>query len=365
MTQQPVPSPGRRSRPVPTGDRLAAAPTCSASLDDRLGHGRQRLGEWLTTAPQIEEDMALANVSLDLFGQARGLYAHVGELDGSGRSEDDFAILAGRAVVEQRPPRRAGASRLRVRDGPTARALDLPGRAVCGSGRFLGRDLPRCGGEGDQGGRLPPGPRPPVGGAAGDGTEESHPPDAGGPRRRTPLCSPSCSTTTSCPTAATRRVHRRAAVLAPRRGPRALGRGAVDDAPLIWPVPALAGARWPSRSPLRRDGSPPRRDAACGPFAPGRVVTALRIAPSEVDASVGEHPRPRAAGRHHRPPRHPPIGSPPNERPASSTSSSPRPTRAARRWRRSPRTCRRRRTRRRLRSPSQPPGAARPGPPTG
>jgi ring-1,2-phenylacetyl-CoA epoxidase subunit PaaC len=53
----------------------------------------QRLGEWLTNAPQIEEDMALANISLDLLGQARGLYPRVGELDGTGRSEDDFAML--------------------------------------------------------------------------------------------------------------------------------------------------------------------------------------------------------------------------------------------------------------------------------
>ena len=37
--------------------------------------------------------MALANISLDLLGQARGLYPHIGELDGTGRSEDDFAML--------------------------------------------------------------------------------------------------------------------------------------------------------------------------------------------------------------------------------------------------------------------------------
>ena len=37
--------------------------------------------------------MALANVSLDLLGQARGLYPRVGVLDGTGRSEDGFAML--------------------------------------------------------------------------------------------------------------------------------------------------------------------------------------------------------------------------------------------------------------------------------
>ncbi|MEP6649588.1 MAG: 1,2-phenylacetyl-CoA epoxidase subunit PaaC [Lapillicoccus sp.] len=88
----PVPSPGRAvDAPVPTGDRLAAAYLLGIA-DDAMVFA-QRLGEWLTNAPQIEEDMALANVSLDLLGQARGLYPHIGELDGSGRSEDDFAML--------------------------------------------------------------------------------------------------------------------------------------------------------------------------------------------------------------------------------------------------------------------------------
>ncbi|EWT06723.1 phenylacetic acid degradation protein [Intrasporangium chromatireducens Q5-1] len=63
-----------------------------AVADDAMVYA-QRLGEWLTNAPQIEEDMALANVSLDLLGQARALYARVGELDGSGRGEDDYAMF--------------------------------------------------------------------------------------------------------------------------------------------------------------------------------------------------------------------------------------------------------------------------------
>ena len=87
-----MPSPGRAvDAPVPTGDRLAAAYLLGIA-DDAMVYA-QRLGEWLTNAPQIEEDMALANVSLDLLGQARGLYAHIGELDGTLRSEDDYAML--------------------------------------------------------------------------------------------------------------------------------------------------------------------------------------------------------------------------------------------------------------------------------
>ena len=92
MSDRPVPSPGRAvDDAVPTGDRLAAAYLLGIA-DDAMVYA-QRLGEWLTNAPQIEEDMALANISLDLLGQARGLYPHIGELDGTGRSEDDFAML--------------------------------------------------------------------------------------------------------------------------------------------------------------------------------------------------------------------------------------------------------------------------------
>jgi ring-1,2-phenylacetyl-CoA epoxidase subunit PaaC len=88
----PVPSPGRAVEvPLPTGDGLAAAYLLGIA-DDAMVYA-QRLGEWLTNAPQIEEDMALANVSLDLLGQARGLYPHIGVLDGTRRSEDDFAML--------------------------------------------------------------------------------------------------------------------------------------------------------------------------------------------------------------------------------------------------------------------------------
>ncbi|MEO9153385.1 MAG: 1,2-phenylacetyl-CoA epoxidase subunit PaaC [Lapillicoccus sp.] len=88
----PVPSPGRAPvDPLPQGDALAAAYLLGLA-DDALVYA-QRLGEWLTNAPQIEEDMALANISLDLLGQARGLYPRVGQLDGTGRSEDDYAML--------------------------------------------------------------------------------------------------------------------------------------------------------------------------------------------------------------------------------------------------------------------------------
>ncbi len=60
--------------------------------DDALVYA-QRLGEWLTRAPQIEEDMALGNIGLDLLGQARALLTHAGQVEGLGRDEDALAYL--------------------------------------------------------------------------------------------------------------------------------------------------------------------------------------------------------------------------------------------------------------------------------
>jgi ring-1,2-phenylacetyl-CoA epoxidase subunit PaaC len=51
----------------------------------------QRLAEWCTHAPEIEEDIALANIALDLLGQARSLLGYAGELEGDGRTGDDLA----------------------------------------------------------------------------------------------------------------------------------------------------------------------------------------------------------------------------------------------------------------------------------
>ena len=52
-----------------------------------------RLAQWSSNAPTLEDDVALTNIALDLLGQARGLYARTAELDGTGRSEDDYAFL--------------------------------------------------------------------------------------------------------------------------------------------------------------------------------------------------------------------------------------------------------------------------------
>jgi len=55
-----------------------------------LGH---RLSEWCGHGPMLEEDIALANLGLDLVGQARSLYTYAGEVEGKGRDEDALAYL--------------------------------------------------------------------------------------------------------------------------------------------------------------------------------------------------------------------------------------------------------------------------------
>jgi ring-1,2-phenylacetyl-CoA epoxidase subunit PaaC len=55
----------------------------------------QRLGEWVGHGPALEEDLGLANIALDLIGQARLLLAYAGEIEGRGRTEDDIAFLRG------------------------------------------------------------------------------------------------------------------------------------------------------------------------------------------------------------------------------------------------------------------------------
>jgi ring-1,2-phenylacetyl-CoA epoxidase subunit PaaC len=53
----------------------------------------QRLSELVTHAPELEEELANANFALDYIGQARLFYSYAGELEGKGRSEDEFAFL--------------------------------------------------------------------------------------------------------------------------------------------------------------------------------------------------------------------------------------------------------------------------------
>lgn len=78
---------------VPAGlDGADLAAYCLALGDDALVSA-QRLTEWCSRAPELEEELALANIGLDLLGQARLLLSRAGQADGSGRTEDDFAYF--------------------------------------------------------------------------------------------------------------------------------------------------------------------------------------------------------------------------------------------------------------------------------
>jgi ring-1,2-phenylacetyl-CoA epoxidase subunit PaaC len=84
--------------------------------DTALIHG-QRLSEWCGHAPVLEEDIALANIALDLIGQARALLTRAGQLEGLGHDEDQLAFLR------------------EERDYRNATIVELPNSAGVGPGR--------------------------------------------------------------------------------------------------------------------------------------------------------------------------------------------------------------------------------------
>jgi ring-1,2-phenylacetyl-CoA epoxidase subunit PaaC len=72
-------------RAVPDGvDPASLATYCLMLGDDALVMA-QRLSAWCSWAPELEEDVALANIALDLLGQARLLYVRAVEVDPSVR----------------------------------------------------------------------------------------------------------------------------------------------------------------------------------------------------------------------------------------------------------------------------------------
>ena len=75
----------------------APAPNDEVELLLRLGDDRlvlgHRLSEWCGHAPILEEDIALANVALDLLGQATLFLRRAGAVEGKGRDEDALAYF--------------------------------------------------------------------------------------------------------------------------------------------------------------------------------------------------------------------------------------------------------------------------------
>ena len=81
---------------VPDGvDATALATYCLMLGDDALIYSH-RLQQWMTRLPELEEETALANIALDLLGQARMLLARAGQAE-------DAAAYRGSARVLPRP----------------------------------------------------------------------------------------------------------------------------------------------------------------------------------------------------------------------------------------------------------------------
>ena len=90
-------------------DAAELAATCTALGDDTLVLA-QRLAEWVTLAPELEEEVALANLGLDLLGQARLLYARCGQVDST----------SSRTIENAKSPLGSSASRT-LRNSPCSR----------------------------------------------------------------------------------------------------------------------------------------------------------------------------------------------------------------------------------------------------
>jgi ring-1,2-phenylacetyl-CoA epoxidase subunit PaaC len=78
---------------VPEGvDSAELTATCLALGDDALIYSH-RLQQWVTRAPELEEETALANIALDLLGQARLLLTRAAQAEGGSRDEDQLAFF--------------------------------------------------------------------------------------------------------------------------------------------------------------------------------------------------------------------------------------------------------------------------------
>ncbi|NKX53458.1 1,2-phenylacetyl-CoA epoxidase subunit PaaC [Arthrobacter mobilis] len=89
-------TPGNALRPEDIAEKVAAGTRISQDVAEyalRLGDDAlilaQRLGWWISRAPEIEEDIALGNIALDLLGHARSFLTYAGSA--WGKTEDDLA----------------------------------------------------------------------------------------------------------------------------------------------------------------------------------------------------------------------------------------------------------------------------------
>ena len=247
---------------VPDGvDAGELAATCVELGDDALVSA-QRLAQWCTRAPELEEEVALANIGLDLLGQARLLYARAGQVDGTGRGEDAYAYF--RDAGDFRNVRLAelpigdfafSIARLLVLSTLAARALRTARRAPRSGARRDRR-------EGRQGADVPPAVRGRVGRPARRRHRRVAPADARGPGPGRPV--------------SRRVVH---GVRRPGRGRRAVLRQVTDSRPGC-PCRSVPTARGAGRDGAAHRASRPaaRRVAERGPRPPGGdMVTVTAI----------------------------------------------------------------------------------------
>jgi ring-1,2-phenylacetyl-CoA epoxidase subunit PaaC len=86
-------TPERIAEQISAGGPVPSPPVAEYAL--RLGDDAlilaQRLGEWISRAPEIEEDIALGNIALDLVGHARSFLTYAGSA--WGKTEDDLAYF--------------------------------------------------------------------------------------------------------------------------------------------------------------------------------------------------------------------------------------------------------------------------------
>lgn len=97
IADRAVSAPGQEVAQPPTRPRGQAQQDDLLALLIRLGDDHlilgHRLSEWCGHAPMLEEDLALPNMALDLLGTARMCYGYAAEIEGGGKTEDDYAFL--------------------------------------------------------------------------------------------------------------------------------------------------------------------------------------------------------------------------------------------------------------------------------
>lgn len=77
---------------LPTLDDTPPAQYILHLADNALVHG-QRIAQWCSHGPVLEEDIAMANIGLDHIGQARMLYQYAAKLIGGNCTEDQLAYF--------------------------------------------------------------------------------------------------------------------------------------------------------------------------------------------------------------------------------------------------------------------------------